>query len=154
MQTIIFDWKQTLYNPEKKKLVEGAKDLLDFLKQQNIRLVLIGKGSQAMYDEVERLMVKDYFSDILFRDKPKDTAQFKPFVGKDPKQTYVIGDRIKGEIIVGNELEATTIWVQQGKFADELPETDAEKPMFTVASLSDLQVLLTDLFHPDQIQVG
>lgn len=145
MTTIISDWKQTLYNPEAKQLIDGAQELLDFLKQKNAQIVLIGKGSQDMYDEVARLQVETYFSEILFRDESKSTAQFAPFFTNDPASTYVIGDRIKGEITVGNELGATTIWVRQGKFANETPETHSEQPTYTVSSLAEAQGLLTTL---------
>lgn len=146
MTTIILDWKQTLYNPETEQLVSGAADFLAFLQQQDVRIVLIGKGSQDMHQEVERLQVKDYFDEIIFSDEPKDVAQFAPFVdSNNPIDTYVIGDRIKGEISVGNTLGATTIWVQQGKFASETPQDDTEKPAYTVSSLPEVKTILENL---------
>jgi FMN phosphatase YigB (HAD superfamily) len=146
MRTIIFDWKQTLYDSSTKQLIEGARELLAYLKPQEVTLILIGKGSQDMYDEVDRLGVRAYFSTILFREPPKDTDQFMPFVDKhDPTQTIVIGDSIHSELEVGNKLHATTIRVKQGKFAHELPENQEQEPTYTVGSLHAAQQLLETL---------
>ncbi|QQS20436.1 HAD hydrolase-like protein [Candidatus Saccharibacteria bacterium] len=76
----------------------------------------------------------------------KDTDLFALFVNTfDAKQTVFIGDRVRSELAVGNVLGATTIWVKQGKFANELPELDSEKPTSTVASLTEVKNLLTKL---------
>lgn len=63
----------------------------------------------------------------------------------DPKKTVFIGDRVRSELEIGNKLGATTIWVKQGKFADELPEMRAQEPRFTVTSLSNLHKLCKGL---------
>lgn len=146
MVTVIFDWKRTLYDPETKQLIDGALDLLDFLKQQGVQVVLIGKGSDDMYGEVERLGITPYFDQIIFREASKDTSQFTPFIDKNrPEQTIVIGDRARGEIAIGNELGATTIWIRQGKFSSELPIGTVQQPVHTVSSLRDAYKILSTL---------
>lgn len=142
MKTIIFDWKRTLYDPESKTLVASAFDLLTFLQKKHIPLVLIGKGGQDMYDEVKRLGVKKYFTHVLFREGVKDSNLFTSFIDKEsPKKTIVVGDRVRSEIAVGNRLGATTIWFKQGKFAAEEPESDDQRPTFTITSLSAIKDL-------------
>jgi FMN phosphatase YigB (HAD superfamily) len=142
MKTVIFDWKRTLYDPDNKILIPGAEELLTFLKQKNISLVLIGKGTQEMHDEVERLGLKDYFNHIFFREGAKDSHLFAQYIKKDsPKETIFIGDRVRSELAVGNNLGATTIWVKQGKFAREEPENENQIPTFTVPSLSSVKAL-------------
>jgi len=51
-KTLIFDWKRTLYDPDTKTLIKGALDLLEYLKNKNIPMVLIGKGKEDMNEEV------------------------------------------------------------------------------------------------------
>lgn len=141
--SIIFDWKRTLYDPDNDVLIKGTIDLLTYLKNNKIRLILIGKGGPEMHDAVSRLNVKDYFSEIIFQEGKKSKEQFLQFI--DPSQsknTIFIGDRVKSELLLGNQLGATTIWVQSGKFANELPGGDAEQPSYTVKDLHQCKNLI------------
>lgn len=146
MKTIIFDWKQTLYDPETKLLIDGALELLEFLKQSDVTLALVGKGGQDMHDEIKRLGVKDYFSHVNFREGPKDPSLYTSLMEKKvPKATIFIGDRVRSELAVGNSLGATTIWVKQGEFAAEEPGNPMELPTHTVNSLNELKEFLQRL---------
>lgn len=143
MYSIIFDWKRTLYNPDTAELIEGAKELLKFAKSKTSSLILIGKGAQEMHDEVKRLGVKEYFSDIIFQEGKKDPEDFKKFISKNnPKHTIFIGDRVRSELAVGNLLGATTIWVKNGKFEDELPETENQNCDYEAANLNECLKIL------------
>jgi ribonucleotide monophosphatase NagD (HAD superfamily) len=144
---IIFDWKQTLYDPETKTLIQGAEEIFMFIKDHGIEAVIIGKGGEEMYAEVDRLGITHYFADIIF-DEEKDEEQFIPFVAmSEAKNTHVVGDRVKTEIAIGNRLGATTVWVKQGPFATEEPEKDEEKPTHIVSSLQELHQLFQQLFN-------
>lgn len=146
MKTCIFDWKRTLYDPQTHGLIDGALDVLKWLQSQQAKVVLIGKGTQDMYDEVDRLGVKAYFSYIHFREGPKDISLYTQFIDiPRPKDTVIIGDRITSEISVGNSLGATTIWIRQGKFADEAPTQPQQQPNHTITALPELVPLLTQL---------
>ncbi|TAL14276.1 hypothetical protein EPN95_03445 [Patescibacteria group bacterium] len=143
MKTVIFDWKRTLYSPEDKDLIDGAVGILSFLKDKGMYLAVVGKGDTDMYDEVDRLGVRDYFSHIAFREGSKDVELFEEVVNKaGPDQTIFIGDRVRSELEVGNTLGCKTIWVRQGKFADEEPENKNQEPTYTVASLLEARSLL------------
>lgn len=142
MKTIIFDWKRTLYDPNNKSLIKGSLRLLSFLKQKKYLLVLIGKGSNDMYQEIERLDVKQYFTNVFFKEGKKNDNLFKKYVLKsDPGSTIVVGDRVRSEIEVGNRLKSITIWIKQGKFAEELPLSKKQTPTYIVNSLLDLKKL-------------
>jgi len=146
MKNVIFDWKRTLYNPDNKVLIDGSLALLKGLKAKNVPIILVGKGSDDMYDEVNRLGVKEYFSHIYFCRGNKDISLYKNFINtKKPQSTIFIGDRVRSELEVGNILGATTIWVKQGKFASEEPENIIQKPNYTVDSLEDLAKLLNKI---------
>lgn len=147
MKLYIFDWKQTLYNPGTKSLIDGAVDVLKLLKQNETNsLALIGKGGQNMHNEVKRLGVKDYFSHINFREGPKDVSLYTSLIKKRSLENIVfIGDRVRSELAVGNSLGAITIWVKQGEFATEEPENPIEQPTYTVTSLIELKEFLQRL---------
>lgn len=146
MRTIIFDWKQTLYSPDEKKLIDGAIEILAFAKDKGLYIAVVGKGGDDMYDEVERLDVKPYFNHTAFREGDKDPGLFADVVAVNgPGETVFVGDRVRSELQVGNSLGCQTVWVKQGKFADELPENDTQKPTYTVASLAEAKHLLETL---------
>lgn len=135
---VIFDWKRTLYDPDRKNLVEGAVDLLESIKSKNIPMILIGKGGEDMQQEVDRLEVRKYFKYIIFAEGEKDPQVFKDYISEDePKDTILIGDRVRSELAIGNGLGVTTIWVKQGKFATELPENRNQEPAYTVDNLAE-----------------
>jgi phosphoglycolate phosphatase-like HAD superfamily hydrolase len=139
LHSIIFDWKRTLYNPYTSTLIDGAVDVLNYYSRHNIPMFLIGKGQQEMHDETNRLDVAKYFQDILFVEGSKDPNDFMKYMNLSyPERTIVIGDRVNSELSVGKRVGATTIWVKQGKFSNEIPKSDSEKPDYVVSCLSEI----------------
>lgn len=127
-------------------LIPGAKEILDLVKEKNIPMILIGKGGEDMESELERLKMRDYFSDVFFQEGEKDIELFKKYVDvNNPKSTIIIGDRVQSELHIGNILGSTTIWVRQGKFADEEPENENQKPGFVIKSLDEVEKILEKL---------
>lgn len=144
--TIIFDWKRTLYDPDQQVLIDGAVQLLNLIKSKNITIVLIGKGGADMKQEVDRLKAGKYFRHTVFAEGEKDSQVFLPYISKsNPKETIFIGDRVRSELVIGNNLGATTIWVKQGKFANEEPEDKTQEPGYIVRSLTECLKLLQKL---------
>lgn len=146
MYTCIFDWKRTLYDPDRKTLINGSEELLQFLKGKGVKLVLVGKGDEDMHTEVDRLNIRSFFADVVFKEGAKDESLFKPFMEPEPQNTLFIGDRVRSELAAGNKLNATTIWVKAGKFAKEEPEDESQKPTYTVESLLEIIPLLEKNF--------
>ena len=145
--SIIFDWKRTLYDPDNRVLLDGTEELLSALGKHNVPLILVGKGGNDMYNEVKRLNIGRYFKTIEFREGPKEDILFAPFVPEsDPGSVLFIGDRTRSELAVGKKLGTTTIWVRQGKFADEAPSHPGENPDYTVKSLFEVKELLAYTF--------
>ena len=142
MQTTIFDWKRTLYDPERLRLIDGTIPLLKFLKANKIKTVLIGKGGDDMINEVKRLKVMSFFSHIIFVGDRKTTSAFRPFLTKDPRDTLVVGDRVQVEIELGNSLGTKTAWIRQGTFASEMPINKKQKPTYVFSSLKNLLIFL------------
>ena len=131
----VFDWKRTLYDLESGELIRGTLELLNFLRIEKVPMILIGKGGEDMQAEVERLGVLVFFENTLFAEGKKDPEVFKKYLTPDPKETLFIGDRVRSELEIGNKLGATTIWIKQGKFSEELPENELQKPTYTTVSL-------------------
>lgn len=142
MDIIIFDWKRTLYDPDNKELISGVLDLLEYIKSQNIQMVLVGKGGEDMQGEVNRLGVKNYFKHIVFAQGEKDPEVFASHMTQDPKKTVIIGDRVRSELKIGKSLGAITIWIKQGKFAAEEPENEEQEPDYIVNSLGECLINL------------
>ncbi len=137
IKTIIFDWKRTLYDPDTKLLIDGAKEVLEALAKRDIPLVLIGKGGADMDEALDSLGVRKYFTEVHFVDAKSDEL-FEKYVPTDhPESTIVVGDRAQGEIAIGKRLGAKAIWVKSGQFSVEPPFADA-KPDQTVAEISEI----------------
>lgn len=147
IESMIFDWKRTLYDPEERKLTEGAMSVLSKLREKELKLYLVGKDTVGdMPTEVERLDVRRYFNATHFVDNSKNDEDIARFLNLDhPERTIVVGDRVRSEIEIGNRLGALTIQVVQGKFADESPEIDTQEPTYKIKCLSNLMAIICQL---------
>lgn len=138
IDTIIFDWKRTLYDPETKTLIKGADKVLDAFSQQNVKMVLIGKGGADMDKVLDELSARKYFSEVHFVPTKSDEL-FEKFISKDnPASTLVVGDRAQGEIAIGKSLGAKAVWLRAGEFKDELPLSDVLAPDWTIGDIEEL----------------
>lgn len=146
IKLIIFDWKRTLYDPDNKLLIDGALELLKSIKKRDIPIILVGKGGDDMNVEIKRLSVDSYFEKIIFIEGEKDLNIYKPLISKKPKNTLFIGDRVRSELEAGNKLGAITVWIKQGKFSNEGPENEQQKPTFTVLKLRQCLKLISENF--------
>ena len=136
--SVIFDWKRTLYDPESRRLMKSVTSLLEFLKLGKINIYLIGKGGDGMLDEVKRIGIKDFFEDIIFVNESKEEFNFEKYIDKvNSKNTLVVGDRLNSELAIGNRLGTTTVFIQQGKFADEKACDPKNIPDFVFGSIQE-----------------
>lgn len=142
---IVFDWKQTLYDPETDRLIEGARELLQYLDDREVPMALVGKGGASMHEAVKRLSVGSYFFHIYFQEGNKQPHWYTDNIKDFHKGMIFIGDKLDSEIEVGNRLGVITIRVRQGKFATDEPKNKLQKPKYTVNSLSECKQLLKKL---------
>lgn len=135
-RTVIFDFNRTLYNPETGSLLPGAKFALRTLVRRGFRLVLISRAGKDRKMLVKKLGLKPYFAKIIIC-RHKGLAVFQKIIkgGSSDSGSFVVGDRVRQEIALGNRLGLTTIWVREGKFAKELPRRRQEQPQFAVNQL-------------------
>ena len=136
---VIFDFNRTLFDPEKKGLLTCAKDLLSDLRKKGYGLLLLSHG-QADKALVDRLGIRGYFEEIILS-RAKSKKDFEKAIGNrqiDLKESFVVGDRIKKEVRIGNELGFKTIWLRRGKFDSELPKKANEEPNFVIGELAEV----------------
>ncbi len=135
---IIFDFNRTLYMPEINKIPEATIKLLEQLKEQNIILALISKWEPNRSELIKE--IAKFFSEIkIVADKSKqDFIEILKNLKLKEDKVIIVGDRIKKEIKIAKELGIKTAWFRQGKFKDETPESEDEKPDYTITNLSEL----------------
>lgn len=142
----IFDYSWTIYHVETEKLYPGAEDLLEDLKNKGIKLALVSRTQdlEKRREDFQRLQLSRYFEimDIVLTGEVKTFDHILKQFELSPEECLVIGDRIKSEIVEANKIGCRTVWVRQGKFKDEAPESDEEKPDYIVGSLRELKLKL------------
>lgn len=140
---IILDFNRTLYDSDSSQLLDDA---LDFLKDYNkvYSLALIGKGDEKRASLINDLDIKKYFKYIKLKEK-KEVSDFIECLKElkfDRKDVWSIGDRIKKEIVLSNQIGIKTIWLKNGKFSNELPSCEEEKPTFTASSFKEIRKII------------
>ncbi len=138
-RVIIFDFNRTIYDPDSDKLVAGAKFVLRTLLRRGFKLFLISRAQKSRRELINKLGLDEYFVRVVVT-SDKNRGDFERFLSKktDLSSSFIVGDRVRGEIAIGNKLNLQTVWVRSGKFADELPRSDIENPTYTVKELRDV----------------
>lgn len=136
---IIFDYNRTIFDPEKNELYSGVFEMLKRLASKH-ELFLISRNEPSRKDKFEKLGIKKYFQKIKFVDE-KNTETFKDLIG-DSKNVLVIGDSIRNEIKIGNKLGLITVRLKNGKFANEIPVSLEEEPMFNITEITELEKII------------
>jgi|SRR3989344_9235800 len=146
VQHIIFDWGRTIYDPETEALFAGVKEMLPKLAEK-YTLYIVSLATKGE-DEIKkrRKMIKDlgvegYFEDIFFAPEDKD-ALYEGLVAKrglNLVETAVVDDRVIRGIAWGNRNGATTVWFQNGKFGEELPNTETGDPTHLITEFIQLK---------------
>lgn len=139
---IIFDFNRTIYNPEIEKLAKDTKMVLAALVRRNFMLYLISRTgvSNSRKKLIDQLSIKRFFSRIILTGE-KNLKDFRKLTRQkniDFSRSFVIGDRIRQEITFGNILGLQTVWLQTGKFSNELPRNNKEQPKYTIQALKDI----------------
>jgi len=143
MPVVIFDLYRTLYDPDKDALLPGVIDTLQRLKDAGMRLYVVTRDEGNRSDILLRLQIRDFFHGVLLVPS-KSREVFQPLCAS-AGEVYVIGDRIKEEILYGNQCKAKTIWFKNGKFASEGPSVTGEEPWRTVTNMSEIvQIILKE----------
>lgn len=141
-ELIMFDFNRTLYNPDKKELIKGAKSVLEKYFKAEIRMILISRLEKDRQGIVREMGIEKYFDEIVFV-KEKNEKLFKTFLEKyNPQKVYVVGDYLYEEIRYGNMNNMKTIWIRNGKFKDVQPQSAYDKPNYTIDNISKITSII------------
>ena len=137
---ILFDFNRTIYDPDNRRLISGARFVLRTLLRRGFLLYLVSRAGKSRRGLIKNLGIEQYFSRIVIT-KEKNKQHFETLVAPkiiDRSLSFVVGDRVRKEINIGNSLGLQTVWLKTGKFADEKPRKKIERPTCTVYMLRDI----------------
>lgn len=137
---IIFDYNRTIFDPDTDNLYCGALELLQKLSIRH-ELLLVSRNELMRKERLEELDIKKYFQKIVFVHE-KSKQIFEEIAGTT-KKVMVVGDSIRDEIKIGNQLGYITIRLKKGKFAMEIPKDDDERARYEIADMSELENIIT-----------
>lgn len=141
MTNIIFDYNRTLYNPDEHKLYDGVYELLEKL-QMKFSLFLYSYNELGRDKFMKDSKIEKFFKSIALVDKKTEETMHNLITPFPAKTTLVVGDSLRDEIRIGNELGYETIWLKKGKFSNETPRTEKEKPTYIISELEEVVEIL------------
>jgi len=133
---------RTLYDPESDVLIDGVLQTLEVLKEHRYRMCLVSRKEGQRQEKIHDLGIAHFFEEMhLVEDKQEAMEAIKK--KHMQRKLWVVGDRVRGEIAVGNRIGAITVWFKNGAFRGEEPVHSDEYPDFTITSFSEFLKLLT-----------
>jgi FMN phosphatase YigB (HAD superfamily) len=137
---IIFDYNRTIFNPDKNEFYPGVFELISDLYNKH-ELFLISKVEPNRKEVLDNFGISNFFKRIIFTDN-KSAEIFKEITGVD-NNVVVVGDRVRGEITIGNQLGYITVWIKQGKFSEEKPINKEQEPKYTIQNIIELKTIIS-----------
>jgi len=141
---VIFDFNRTLFDPDTGRLLPSAREVLETLGKNGVILGLISYGDDNRRQFITDLDLDKFFSTIIITNQ-KTAENFQTIIDRcpqPPSKTFIVGDRVKREITIGNSLNCITIWFRQDKFANELPDAPTEQPTYTITDLPEVLAIV------------
>ncbi|OGE64613.1 hypothetical protein A3J13_01285 [Candidatus Daviesbacteria bacterium RIFCSPLOWO2_02_FULL_36_8] len=149
IEAVVFDYTNTISEMETGNLYPEVLNVLEELVGRGIRLGLVSRASNAKdrLSEFNNLDLGRYFEviDVVLVGNNKNFDEILKKLDVKPKETIIVGDRVKSEILEGNRIGARTVWIRRGRFATEEPETDLEQPDYRIDSLVQLLEIVDKL---------
>lgn len=147
IKSIIFDWGRTLFDSDAKKEFSEAEGVLELCAKRGYRLALVSLvninsniGLDGRKKQIENSPLRKYFEAVAVTDTDKDKILDETVakLNLPREEILIVDDRVVRGIKYGNLHGHPTVWLQKGKFADELPTPETKFPTFTIHSLSEL----------------
>lgn len=155
IKVVILDWNRTLVIGDGRPVVfyPEVKMVLTELKRRNLKMGIVSAGGTdptQRWKDFEALDLRSRGVSEFMVVGPNESKDLKPMIDKfgvKPAECLVAGDRISKEIEKGNEVGAVTFRVKRpgDKFAEDIPETELQKPDYTESSLANLPALIDQL---------
>jgi putative hydrolase of the HAD superfamily len=132
------------YRDENMYLFDGAHDVVDWFRDQGVRLALVTNGtSTAQRAKIERFALGHRFHHIQIEGehgfgKPEERAYRHALAVLDaaPQETWMVGDNLEWEVMAPQRLGIHAIW--HDALARGLPEGTAARPDRIITSLTQL----------------
>lgn len=146
-QGIIFDWIGTLCGgiEENNRLFPETKRVLKELSSRySFSLISLAKNPDERNQEITQTGIRDYFKHIIVATEknPKQFEECRRIMKTCPWSTYVVDDRTRRGIQIGNQLGFCTIWIKQGKWVHETPNAKTGDPKYTINDIGELTKIL------------
>ena len=145
IEAIIFDWIGTLYQFGGNGLFTYSEKILKELKTKYKLAVISSAHSDNVKNRLAQInKIKKYF-DVIIVDIDKTPEQFIECMRRlnvKPENTLVVDDRSLRGIMVGNRLGCQTAWIQNGKYAHEVPNEETGEPTYKINSVEALLKIL------------
>ncbi len=152
LKAVIFDWGFTIHDHINDVIYPDALKLLKELKNKGIISILISRAPDVKerFKEFEKFNLGEYFKvmDVVPRESVKEFSSVLKITGVNPEETLIVGDRVKSEILEGNKIGCITVWIRQGKFADEFASSKNEEPDYTITSFNQVLPIIETLNNP------
>ena len=140
----IFDFNRTLFDPKTNRLMPGCLNVLRKIKKNKGNKILISQAMPGRIKLISKLGLIKYFTKVYITHEKSKKLMSKIINKFSARNCYVIGDRIKKEIKLGNQLGCTTIWLKLGLFSSELPADKTEQPDYIITELEQLLNILKE----------
>ena len=132
--------------------VPDVAPTLEWLKNNGMLLFLVSKGNPARQQEkLAQLGIAHYFSDVRLVDEgPGKSQDFSDILRRwrlFPEEVLSVGDRIRSEIKLANNLGMVSVRMLHGRFSALKPSAPEEEPQFTIRSVGELRSLIAGLAH-------
>ena len=147
IELIVIDWARTIYDTENERLFPDSVETLDYLKNKyKLAVVSLSRSEPVKAREklIEDLGLDKYFELILIdpEDKNKLYEQAFAHFKLQPEEICIIDDRTVRGVQWGNKKGCETIWLQRGKFKDELPNEETGNPNYIIKTLNEVKQIL------------
>jgi FMN phosphatase YigB (HAD superfamily) len=144
IKAIIFDWGRTLFDSETKKEFPDAEQILTLCMGRGYKLAVASLVNvitqKERMEQIEGSPLRKFFEIVAVTDGDKDEIldEIVLKLNLPRSEILIIDDRIIRGIKYGNLRGHPTAWLQKGKFANELPDSETKLPSFTIHSLDEL----------------
>lgn len=151
IKAIIFDWGRTLFDSEAKELYPESESVLEFCHSRGLRLAcasLVSGQANATLDErknqIENSVLRKFFEFVYVTDINKDIilAEIVAKLNLPREEILIVDDRTLRGIKYGNHNGHPTVWFQNGRFANELPNDETGTPTYTIQNLNELKDII------------
>lgn len=147
IKAVIIDYGRTLHDHEVGDFFPETEDVLKTLHgKYQLALVSITSPDDVpqRIAKLQKFDLAKYFESIEVVSEKKEEALERAVhrLGVPHEQVAIVDDRAHGSIAWGNQHGCMTIWIQKGKFAQELPNEETGQPTYTIHELKELTPIL------------